>query len=498
MTSTTVVARRLVEAFFRPAGAWVGDVIPVAYDDRFWLFYLHEIRSDDTSGTGWGLVITNDFVTYEDRGIVFESGGADAGDFNAYTGSVVFDQGTAYLFYTGQSPWRFTGDGVTPAQLVMQATSTDGMQSWQRHPERTFGPPAQYAAGDWRDPFVFRPAPDQPWRMLLAARHVDGPERRRGVVAQMMSDDLVTWQPADPFWDPRRYITQECPDVFQWGDWWYLVYSEFSDSFTTRYRMARDVDGPWIVPDHDTIDGRAFYAAKSVGRDGRRFFVGWISTKSNESDDGNWEWAGTMSTLEAKQRADGTLGFRLPVELAATFETPLPLSFRSVSAAPEALRLAAAASYTAVVSEEELPNQFLARVVVDIQPGTRECGLLLRSDLDGDSSYVLRLEPQRGRLVLDRWPRLRTGPGQWQISGDVPHAIELERPCDLSAGRHVLEVLVDGTVLIAVLDQEVALSARIYDRSAGRLGLFVGEGEAAFTTVDVLQRSPSHTDKEAQ
>ena len=107
--------------------------------------------------------------------------------------------------------------------------------------------------------------------------------------------------------------------MFQWGDWWYLVYSEFTDAFQTRYRMSSGPDGPWLAPVRDSVDGRARYASKSVARDGRRFFVGWIATRRDSRDDGEWEWAGDLAVLEATQQPDGTLGFGLPRELTASF-----------------------------------------------------------------------------------------------------------------------------------------------------------------------------------
>ena len=112
----------------------------------------------------------------------------------------------------------------------------------------------------------------------------------------------------------------------------------------------------------------------------------------------------------------------------------------------------------------------------DIAPGTTECGVLLRASDDGDEGYAIRLEPRRGRMVFDRWPRRRTGDGQWEVSGDVPFVIELERPCDLPPGEHTLEVVVDGDLCVANLDGRTSLSTRIYDRPSGRLGVFVGEG----------------------
>lgn len=473
--------------FFRPTDGWVGDIIPFEKDGRFFLYYLHELRESPKPGTPWSLVVTDDFVSFEDRGVALPAGSRTDEDFNAYTGSIVDGpDGLVHLFYTAQNPDRLGADGQ-PLQLVAHATSADGMVSWDKHPELTFGAPAGYESADWRDPFVFRDEEKGVWRMLVAARHLHGAERRRGVIAELRSNDLVTWTLSEPFWDPRRYITHECPDVFQWGEWWYLVYSEFSESFTTRYRMARTPDGPWTVPDHDSIDGRAYYAAKTAGRDGRRFFFGWIATKDGEVDDGAWQWAGTMSVLEATQRSDGTLAFRLPEELTDSFDEQVPVLLPG----PLPLTLHAPDGYADTVSAGDLPDTFYAGAEIDIEPGTTETGLLLRASEDGDRSYILRLEPRRGRVVFDRWPREQTGEAQWHISGDVPFELELERPCTLEPGRHTVEIIADRDILVAVIDRAVSLSTRMYGRPGGRLGFFAGEGGATLQALTVHQRAES-------
>ena len=91
--------------------------------------------------------------------------------------------------------------------------------------------------------------------------------------------------------------------------------------------------------------------------------------------------------------------------------------------------------------------------------------------------YELRLEPGRSRVVFDRWPRGSTGPAQWQVRGDIPHLVELERPCPLSPGRHTVQVLIDGSACVAVVDNRVALSTRLYDHPMGRVGIFTCDGE---------------------
>ncbi|MDQ1074665.1 MULTISPECIES: family 43 glycosylhydrolase [Microbacterium] len=467
--------------FYQPHDAWVGDVIPFEEDGRLHLFYLHETRQTPKIGMPWHHVVTDDVTTFTETGWALASGGPHADDFNVYTGSIIEADGIHHVFYTGQNPDKLGADGL-PLQVVLHATSVDGMRTWIRHPEHTFGATAGYETADWRDPFVFRDEEAGLWRMLITARHIDGPIRRRGVIAQCVSRDLESWEPVEPFWDPRRYIAHECPEVFEWNGWWYLVYSEFSESFTTRYRLSRSLHGPWQVPENDTIDGRAYYAAKSAARDGRRFFFGWISSREGGTDDGPWQWAGTLSVLEAEQNADGSLRFHRPRELSEGFHERLgSTASGTVLSAPD--------GYAELLVPTVLPSAFRVDAVVDIAPDTTECGLLLRASADGDEAYVLRLEPRRNRLVFDRWPRRRTGGEQWQISGDVPHVVELERPVTLAPGPHRLEVVVDGDLCVATVDGAVTLSTRLYDRTDGHVGVFVGEGTVTVLSLEITGAS---------
>ncbi|HEY3556116.1 MAG TPA: glycoside hydrolase [Kribbella sp.] len=460
---------------WRPASGFVGDVIPLSHAGRIWLFYLLDERPDDPaagpSGMPWALVSTTDFVQYTDHGVVLPAGDRDAVDFDCYTGSVVADGSRLHLFYTGHNPRRGDADGSY--QVVCHAVSDGDPTQWTKLPALTFGAPAGFVPQDWRDPFVYRTAPDEPWQMVLAARYADASDRRCGVVARLTSTDLEQWQLVEPLWEPHRYITQECPDVFQWGDWWYLVYSEFSDAFQTRYRIARGPDGPWLAPGRDTVDGRAFYAAKSVSFQGRRFFIGWIPTKQGET----WQWAGDLAVLEAHQEDDGTLAFGLPAEIVAAYDDVAEVKLSPVDGADTEPGQGAIDRYAAWMGEP-VPAHCLITLTVDVEPHTQSFGLLLDASPDGEEATVLRLEPQRDRIVLDQWPRGRTGPAQWQIHGDVPYVVELERPCPLPPGRHTVQVLLDGATAQVAIDNRVALSFRHHDPLDGHIGLFVTDGAA--------------------
>jgi beta-fructofuranosidase len=125
----------------------------------------------------------------------------------------------------------------------------------------------------------------------------------------------------------------------------------------------------------------------------------------------------------------------------------------------------------------DLPQECLVEVEMTYAEGTANLGLLLRAGETLDGYYQVRLEPNRQRVVFDRWPR----------PGDQPFVIE--RPLDMQAGKPVrLQVLVDGTCVVVYADERTALSCRMYDHRQGQLGLFVSEGEARFEGVRVRVR----------
>jgi beta-fructofuranosidase len=75
------------------------------------------------------------------------------------------------------------------------------------------------------------------------------------------------------------------------------------------------------------------------------------------------------------------------------------------------------------------------------------------------------------------------------IAGDVPYAVELERAIVLEPGvPHRLEILIDGSALVAYVDRSVAMSARIHDPPQGDWGVFVSEGAATFSGLSVRVR----------
>ncbi len=469
------------EFFYRPAGAWAADFIPFYDGERFRLFYLLDWRdkAGHGEGTPWLQISTTDFVHFEEHGEMLARGTEAEQDLYVFTGCVVSAEGQHHIFYTGHNP-HFNKFGK-PVQAVMHAVSDDFLH-WRKVPEDTFfAPPTGYERDDWRDPFVFWNAEAKEWQMLLAARQDAGVSRRRGCVALCGSHDLKVWEAREPFWDPGLYYTHECPDLFQMGEWWYLIWSEFSERSVTRYRMSRSLAGPWTAPENDTFDGRAFYAAKSASDGKRRFLFGWNPTRDTEKDyEGRWQWGGNLVVHEIVQEMDGSLNVRVPDTVRRAFSEAVTCTltdeFGEEYATDESIELEAPDSFAALQSNVST-ERILIEATLTFEAGTRGCGLLLRTGEDRQTGYQIRLEPGRQRLVLDSWPR----------PGDIPFMVELERPLKLQPQVPItLQVFTDGTVCEIYADGKVALSARLYNLKSGGWGLFVQEGSTVFENVHVL------------
>lgn len=452
--------------FYRPPESVAADVIPFWRNGVFQLFYLRDFRDLPRKGEGtpWELLETQDFVTFTDRGEMIPRGGEAEQDLYIFTGSVFELDGVTYLFYTGHNPHLM--EKGKPQEAICLAKS-DGKGGFVKQPEFRLYATEAFEPDDFRDPFVFLNPETGEYNMLLAARLRSGPSRRRGCTAVATSRDLLHWQVQErPFYGPNCYFTHECPDLFQMGDWWYLLFSEFSDRHSTRYRMSKSPSGPWYTPPVDTFDNRAFYAAKSYSDGQRRFLFGWNPTREGDRDYAPWQWGGNIVVHELRQHPDGTLAVDVPETVAAQFARQLPLissqPIGAVGHIGEGYTLGDSGGYNSI-DLGELEGTCCIELDFTMDEDVREFSVFLRSDSANERSYYLKMDPVMGRLVFDRWPRPRP---------DTPFMLELERPARLESGAsHHLRVLIDGPIVEAYLDHSVALSARMLDFDSGNFGL---------------------------
>jgi beta-fructofuranosidase len=293
------------------------------------------------------------------------------------------------------------------------------------------------------------------------------------------------------------YIDHECQNVFKMGDWWYLIFSEFSEQHRTHYRMSRSLKGPWLAPDNDSFDGRAYYAAKTASDGRRRFAFGWNPTRidaidylrSNRDNDqapckpypadielgpSSWDWGGNLVVHEIVQESDGTLSVKVPDGVDHAFPQNIDFRFQNgmgpVQISPDEIVLGAPGAF-ACSPAGAMPRRCKIETTIAFEKNTRGCGLMLRVSGDLESAYYIRLEPLRNRLVFDTWPR----------PGDLPFDVGVERPLSLSGTTSVdLKVFIDDTVCVVYAGDRVALNARLYDLKQGNWGVFVTDGSAKF------------------
>ena len=221
-------------------------------------------------------------------------------------------------------------------QFVTHYISKDGtLDHWEYIEEDTFGPDGIiYDCSDWRDPrIVYREELGEFW-MFLAARAKDN-HSQTGCVGLCVSKDLKKWECREPIYYPRRFNGAcECPDVFRMGDWYYLIFSSYTNLFGDYYVKCHVGENQWRIPKNHRLDARAFYAAKTAGDGQERYLFGWNPTKEENifgfwpdkleaQDYHTWDWGGNMVIHQLKQQPDGDLKLSLPEVKKEMFSVPV-------------------------------------------------------------------------------------------------------------------------------------------------------------------------------
>jgi len=475
--------------FYKPEHAWVGDLIPYYEDGVFYNFYLHDPRIKEgeyAEETTWHLMTTSDFVNHQYRGEAIKRGGTDRPNLNVYTGSVIKDkEGLYHAFYTAyNADYKINGKSI---QSVMQAvgTSLEQLETIEEFIYTADG--ERYEEFDWRDPYIFWNEEESCYYMLLASRIKGAGELRGGCISLSKSKDLVHWTYEAPFYYPGMYITMECPEVFKMGEYWYLVFSTFSERFTTHYRMAKDLKGPWIIPEDDVFDTRANYAIKTYSDGNKRYAAGWIASKVHNEDFGDWEWGGAMVFHEIIQDPiTGELTTKA-IDSVRNFHQEImnkrSPSFYNCTHEENADAVTITSDTLGAVLYDVPKDTFTLEIDFRVKK-THEFGIVLHGDSDMEKGYYLRVNPVCNQMAWDQWPRSRKGKYQWQIKGDVPYQIETARRLP-KADEYKVLILREGDICVVYINDEVALSTRLYDHKGGKAGIYVVQGEAILSRFDI-------------
>lgn len=336
-------AETLPTVYYQPEVGFVGDPMPF-YDPQtgdYKVYYLQEFRPN-ARGTYHPVyaINTRTLTDYTIWGEVLPTGDINAQDAAIGTGSVIYCEQDKlyYFFYTGN---KYNIGPEDNGQVVMCATSTDA-QHWTKTNISIRPGTYYYYKDDFRDPEVFRTA-DGVYHMLVSTGK-DG----KNVIAEFTSRDCKSWQDRGVFltmlWD-RFY---ECPNVFQMGDWWYMIYSEqHHDVRRVQYFKARTYEGlrectrndqPTWPDDHEGfLDSRGLYAGKTAGHGSERYLWGWCPTRKDQNNtitnnmNGEPDWAGTMVAYRIVQHEDGSLTLGAIPAVEERYNQSVPTSMQSLT-----------------------------------------------------------------------------------------------------------------------------------------------------------------------
>ncbi|RKD33119.1 glycoside hydrolase family protein [Lacrimispora algidixylanolytica] len=460
--------------FVKSNNAWVGDIMPLNDGEKLQLYYLYDT---DNNGVGYHPIhkfSTRNLYGYEDDGVVIPFG-SDLKDLDLAvgTGSFILADGVYHCFYTGHND-------INPSvnkdkECIMHAVSKDNV-TWEKIQEDTFWAPGGYSGNDFRDPFVFFNDEKQCYQMLVSARK-EGEEG--GSILSYTSKDLSTWSLEGTFYEQKELYFLECPDLFKMGKYYYLFYSWNNVSY---YQMSESMEGPWIKPEYPVLDGNAYYAAKTVEYEGKRYLFGFIDRKKYQDDLEDYSWAGNLCAYELEQNEDGTLKAKIPHQFEEEYfnkevELPYEAFYGKAWNENNSLILKGKTDQIAGVSFGDLPSTMLLRCKVAFEDASEKGGGFYFGNTGNfKEAYAILLDTQLGKIHYDKK----------SVADEVSAGPITYSDFKFQSGKkYDLKVVVENEIIVIYLDNTKVLSNRIYRAVDNGWGIF-GMSDVRFSDIQMF------------
>ena len=451
--------------YFTRAG-FVGDVMPYFEKDSFHVFYLHDARDGNSGFHPWSKFTTNDLLHYTYDGVMIPYGGSSDLDLALGTGSIVKSGDTYYAFYSGFNP-AFNGSGGKFRDNILLAKSND-LSLWQKDPAFIIKPETTNGYNYWefRDPYVFYNNEKKEYWMLVCGRKND-----QAAVMLYTSTDVASgkWQLKDPLYTTSEYNVPETPQLFKWGNYWYLVFSENSAENSTHYRIATSSSGPWTKPANDKFDGQYMYASK-VATDGTNYYLfGWCPTKSGAKDGGSRDFGGNLVVHQLTQNADGSLDVKNPATVESQYpkETGLALTLKEQSVGLEAnnVYFPNREENAFIVFDRLAGDRMITATIGNVQAGA-EFGFVFGMDKAVQNTSYYQLNFKQADNLLSGI----------SINNNTPKTEGVVN-LKLEAGKeYPVKIMINGSVCVIYVNNQVALTTRIYSANHMMWGLFGNKG----------------------
>jgi hypothetical protein len=446
--------------YFKPKGnLFVGDCIPFDLNGTYYYYWLldsaHHKSLNGLGGHQWALSTSTDLIHWQQHPIVL--GIDEEWEKSICTGSVAYYKGKYYAFYAT----RLLIDGKTNEQLSY-AISTDGIHFEKQKPNPFYTSAPGYSKRNFRDPKVF--VDESGAFHLFVASDQEHPvmAMNSGCLVHLSSRDLKTWTVHDPILTGQP-STPECPDYFHWKGWYYLVYS---DNSNTYYVKSRKPYGPWEEPRYQALnEDWANVVKTALFKDDRRIAAAWVPNRADSKDRNHEIFGGNSLFREVIQEPDGTLDTRFPVEMVPATGAALPVRFESLTKGVRAGDAGVVLEDGAGVASariDAVPANCRITLQIDPQGPNEELGLLLRSDSVGGSGYRLNFSASGETVELGN-TRIEAVQGL-----SKPFTVDL--------------VMKDG-ILDVDVDHRRTIVNRTYELQGNVLWLYAKHGKVLFKNI---------------
>jgi beta-fructofuranosidase len=458
-----------------PARNWMNDPNgPIFWNGSYHMFFQYNPNAAVWGDMHWAHAVSPDMLHWKHLPIALAPTPGGYDQDGCFTGSAVVFKGTPTLLYTAvksSSANEATLRDGTHNFLETQclATSNDPqLLTWNKLPAPVLLPPKDPKLTGFRDPFLWNDSAN--WYMGVGS----GQRGDGGCVLLYRSTDLRHWEYLRPFasgkWNGKKTPDLvdtgemwECPDFFQLGSKYALLYS------TERkvYWQIGELDRKEMIfhaQKNGFLDHGAYYAPKTqLDAKGRRILWGWIPETRPEAEFSAAGWAGCMS-LPRVLSLDATNGLAMRVvdEIDQLRAEKLTLPGPETSAPPhrEALRK---------ITLKNASSEFLFR---------------FRSKL-----FHLDLTDGKASLLAVSYDPARTGQ-ELQMG---THSANLPRA---ASGEHEIHLFLDGSVVECIADNRAALTTRIYTTNQGSLHLAISDSELdAISSLSVWPIRPISPDR---
>ena len=463
--------------YFKPVGnLFVGDCIPFFRDGTYYLYWLldsaHHKSLGGLGGHQWALSTSADLKTWKHYPLALKID--ESWEKSICTGSVVFYKGNYYAFYAtrlingnpdsdqiknaANGIWSFVNEQLS------YAISNDGIHFEKQKPNPFFTSAPGYSKRNFRDPKVFVDRTGE-FHLFVASEQEDPVMRHAaGCLVHLTSKDLKTWKVLDPVLTGQSSVP-ECPDYFYWKGWYYLVYSDNSNTF---YVKSKNAHGPWEAPRFQALNEDWSNVVKTAEFvHDRRIAASWIPSRLDSLDKNHEIFGGNMIFREIIQEPDGTLDTKFPKELIPETKPALPNKIYTDLQATLVNGNSVSVNSPGGVGAAHVENVPLnCRISLEIEPlgANEEYGLYLRSNEHAEGGYVLSFSADNKTASL----------GNTTIK-----AVDgLNRPIRVDI------VMKDGIIDVEI-DQRRTIVNRTYEQNGSFAWFFAKHGKVNFKSIRI-------------